>query len=168
MEAGLSLGSNLGDRQAALREAVRRLTALPGTRLLEMAPLYETDPVGARPEYAHLKYLNTVVILDVSPDLAALSTAVHAIEDALGRRRTDDRNAPRVIDIDILYAGEITQSNGILDLPHPRWAQRRFVLQPLADVRPDLRLPGAAGSVAELLAALPAGESVHRIADTWL
>jgi 2-amino-4-hydroxy-6-hydroxymethyldihydropteridine diphosphokinase len=168
VEVGLSLGSNLADRQAALREAVRRLLALPGVSLLAAAPLYETDPVGVRPEVAHLKYLNTVVIIDAPADLSALSTAVHGIEDAMGRRRSEDRNAPRIIDIDILYAGEATRSDGILDLPHPRWAQRRFVLQPLADVRPALRLPGAAGTVAALLAALPPGETVRLMTAAWL
>lgn len=168
MEVGLSLGSNLGDRRAALQEAVRRLVALPDVRLLAAAPLYETDPVGVRPEIAHLKYLNTVVILDAPTDLTALSTAIHDIEDAMGRRRGADRNAPRVIDIDILYAGDATRADGVLDLPHPRWAQRRFVLQPLADVRPTLVLPGATGTVAALLAALPPGETVQRIADAWL
>ncbi len=168
MEVGLSLGSNLGDRQAALQEAVRRLTALPGVRLLAAAPLYETDPVGVRPELADLKYLNTVVIIEVPPDLSALSTAIHGIEDTMGRRRSADRNAPRIIDIDILYAGDATRSDGIMDLPHPRWAQRRFVLQPLADVRPDLVLPGASGTVAALLAALPSGETVRLVTDTWL
>ena len=168
MEVGLSLGANLGDRRAALREAVRRLLAIPGVRLLVAAPLYQTDPVGAWPEYAHLKYLNTVVILDAPPDLTALSTAIHGIEDAMGRRRSEDRNAPRTIDIDILYVGEITRSDGILDLPHPRWAQRRFVLQPLADVRPALVLPGAAGTIADVLAALPPGETVLRVTDVWL
>jgi 2-amino-4-hydroxy-6-hydroxymethyldihydropteridine diphosphokinase len=168
MEVGLSLGSNLGDRQAALREAVRRLLALPGVRLLAAAPLYKTDPVGVRPELAHLKYLNTVVIVEAPPDLDVLSLAIHGIEDAMGRRRSADRNAPRIIDIDILYAGDHTRADGILDLPHPRWAQRRFVLQPLADVRPGLVLPGATETVAALLVALPPGESVVQVTDAWL
>lgn len=168
VEIGLSLGSNLGDRLATLREAAARLTTLPGVRLLATAPVYETEPVGAKPVYAHLAYLNTVLIVDAPSDLDAFSNAVHAIEDALGRVRCEDRNAPRAIDIDILYAGRETRADGVLDLPHPRWAERRFVLQPLADVRPDLIIPGNHRSVREVLAALPKGEAVTRVSDRWL
>jgi len=168
MEVGLSLGSNLGDRRANLRAAAARVAKLPGVRVLAVAPLYETEPVGARPEYAHLKYLNTVLIVDAPPDLDALSRAVHAIEDDLGRVRTDDRNAPRTIDIDILYAGTVTRADGILDLPHPRWAQRRFVVQPLADVRPEAVIPGTYLTVSAVLAAFTPGEAVTQVADDWL
>jgi len=73
----------------------------------------------------------------------------------MGRIRTEDRNAPRVIDIDILYAGSVKRTDGNLDLPHPRWAQRRFVVQPLADVRPFLRLPGETRTVSDILKTLP-------------
>lgn len=168
MEVAFSLGSNLGDRLANLRLAAALVAALPGVRVLAAAPLYETDPVGTRPEYAHLKYLNTVLIVEAPPDLDTLSRAVHAIEDELGRVRTEDRNAPRTIDIDILYAGAVTRADGHLDLPHPRWAQRRFVVQPLADVRPDLTIPGTQLTVSAVLAALPPGERVRRMADNWL
>lgn len=165
MEIGLSLGGNLGDRLALLREATRRIAALPGLRLLAIAPVYETEPVGVRPEHAHLAYLNTVLIVEAPDalDLQALADALHAIEWDLGRRRTEDRNAPRPIDIDVLYAGAVTRADGILDLPHPRWARRRFVVQPLADIRPALRLPGESRTVAEILAALPSSESVRRL-----
>ena len=168
MEVGLSLGSNLGDRLSALRAAAARVAALPGVRMLVAAPLYETDPVGARPEYAQLKYLNTVLVIDAPPGPDALSRALHAIEDDLGRVRTADRNAPRTIDIDILYAGTVTRTDGILDLPHPRWAERRFVVKPLADVRPNLTMPGMRLTVSAILAALPAGEAVRKVADDWL
>ena len=168
MEVGLSLGSNLGDRQANLRAAAARVAALPGVRVLVAAPVYETEPVGARPEYAHLSYLNTVLIIEATPDIDTLARTMHAIEDDLGRVRTNDRNAPRTIDIDMLYAGNVTRADGILDLPHPRWAERRFVVQPLADVRPDLTIPSTQLTVSAILAALPPGETVKRIADDWL
>lgn len=157
MEIGLSLGSNLGDRLATLRAAVTRIGQLPHIRLVTTAPLYETDPVDTRPEHAHLRYLNTVIIIE-APDtinLRSLSDNLHAIETTLGRLRSSDRNAPRTIDIDILYADAIRQTDGILDLPHPRWKQRRFVVQPLADVRPALHLPGETMSVSAILATLP-------------
>lgn len=158
MEIGLSLGSNLGDRLATLREAVSRIVRLPRVRLLAAAPLYETDPVDVRPEFAPLRYLNTVIVVETPADirLDTLSDNLHAIESGLGRVRSADRNAPRTLDIDVLYAGAIEQADGILDLPHPRWAQRRFVVQPLADVRPDLVLPGESRTVAAILASLPA------------
>lgn len=157
MEIGLSLGSNLGDRLATLREAARRIGCLPGLRILAAAPIYETDPVDARPAYAHLRYLNTVLIVEApgNPSLPDLARRLHQIETDLGRVRLPDRNAPRTLDIDMLYAGSIQRADGILDLPHPRWAARRFVVQPLADVRPALVLPGETRSVAAILAALP-------------
>ena len=167
MEIGLSLGSNLGDRLALLREAGRRIACLQGVRILARSPVYETDPIGARPEYASLRYLNAVLILEYSGDLEALAAALRALETAMGRQRSADRNAPRSLDVDILYAGELRRSDGVLDLPHPRWAERRFVLQPLADVRPHLKLPGARRTVAETLAALSAMGGVERFADAW-
>ena len=168
MEIGLGLGSNLGDRLAALQEAVRRIAALEGVSLRAVSPLYETAPVGARPEHAHRDYLNAVVIIEYGGDLARLAAQLHGIEAALGRQRDPaDRNAPRTLDIDVLYAGQTSRTDPALTLPHPRWTERRFVVQPLADVRPDLRLPGATLTVAETLAALPPGERVVRVTERW-
>lgn len=168
MEIGLSLGSNLDHRLHNLREATNRIDALPGVRLLDKAPIYETEPVGVKEEYASLQYLNTVIIIESDMELSALSDAIHKIEADMGRVRTEDRNAPRVIDIDILYAGNMEQADGILDLPHPRWAQRRFVVQPLADVRPFLRLPGESRQVSEILKTLPPGNiTPFREAHQW-
>lgn len=168
MEIGLSLGSNLGDRLENLRRAAQRILALPGVRMIAAAPVYQTEPVGARSEYRHLTYLNTVLIVEASDSPDDFSRRVHEIETDLGRRRTADRNAPRVIDIDLLYAGDTRRADGVLDLPHPRWAERRFVVQPLADVRPTLRLPGCKRTVAEQLAHLPAMPGVEPFADPWL
>ncbi|MEI8138620.1 MAG: 2-amino-4-hydroxy-6-hydroxymethyldihydropteridine diphosphokinase [bacterium] len=155
MEIGLSLGSNLDHRLENLREATNRIDVLPGVQVLAKAPIYETAPEDVKPEYKTLQYLNTVVIIETDMDLSAFSEAIHKIETDMGRVRTEDRNAPRVIDIDVLYAGNITRADGILDLPHPRWAQRRFVVQPLADVRPFLKLPGESRQVSEILKSLP-------------
>jgi 2-amino-4-hydroxy-6-hydroxymethyldihydropteridine diphosphokinase len=167
MEIGLSLGANLGDRLATLCAARDRLAALPGVRLVAQAPLYETEPVGVKPAYRRLKFLNTVLILETMDPPAAVQQGVAAVEQALGRVRTDDRFAPRTIDIDMLYAGGDVSETERLTLPHPRWARRRFVVQPLADVRPDLVLPGQRRTVAEILSALPPGESVALWARTW-
>lgn len=168
MEIGLSLGSNLDHRLDNLREAVRRIGLLPGTHVTAKAPIYETEPVDVKPEYRPLEYLNTVIIIESTMELSALSDAVHQIESDMGRVRTEDRNAPRPIDIDILYAGNIRRADGILDLPHPKWAHRRFVLQPLADVRPFLRLPGEPRPVSEVLKTLPpAGVKLFRAEHQW-
>ncbi len=167
MECGLSLGSNLGDRLAQLKTARDRLAHLPGVRLLAQAPVYETEPVGVRPEYAHLPYLNTVLIVESALASGDLHAACAQVEEEAGRVRGADRFSPRTLDIDVLYAGGATSTVPALVLPHPRWAQRRFVLQPLADVRPNLVLPGAAGAVRSLLDALPAGEAVRLFAREW-
>ena len=90
-----------------------------------------------------------------------------AIEREVGRQRTTDKYAPRTVDIDLIYAGSEVIDRAGLKIPHPLWSTRRFVIQPLADVRPDLVLPGAAGSVNQLLAALPAGEAVRVFQKEW-
>lgn len=169
MEIGLSLGSNLGDRLAhlqAAREAVRRL---PGVTLVAQAPVYETEPVGVKPEFAHLTFLNTVLILASARPAAELQQDLAEVERRLGRVRGEDRFAPRAIDIDVLFAGDLWLETDRLTLPHPRWARRRFVVQPLADVRPDLVLPGAGRTVRAVLDALPPGEgtAIFAAADRW-
>lgn len=167
MEIGFSLGSNLGDRLVYLQQARDRLLLHSDSRLLAQSPVYETAPVGVRPEYDDLSYLNSVVVLEsgMSPHdwLAALSR----IETELGRVRTDDRNAPRTIDIDIIYAGEHVIGSGGLEVPHPRWLERRFVVQPLADIRPELVIPESGKTVREILANLPPDEKVAPFAWEW-
>jgi 2-amino-4-hydroxy-6-hydroxymethyldihydropteridine diphosphokinase len=167
MEVGLSLGSNLGDRLAHLARARDLLAALPGVRLVAQAPVYETEPVGVKPEHAHIKFLNTVVILETDLEPADLQSQLAGVEDELGRVRTEDKYAPRTLDIDVLYMDDLKLHSPRLTLPHPRWMQRRFVLQPLADVRAGIRLLGAEQTVGELLAALPMKEAVHLFAKDW-
>ena len=167
MEAGFSLGSNLGDRLAHLAAARDQLAALPEARLVAQSPAYETEPVGVTPEHRHLLFLNAVVVLESPRDARAWLAAIRRIEHDLGRRRSANRNAPRPIDIDLLYAGAEAIEDGALVVPHPRWAQRRFVVQPLADVRPDLVLPGRRRTVAAVLRALPAAEAVALYARAW-
>jgi 2-amino-4-hydroxy-6-hydroxymethyldihydropteridine diphosphokinase len=142
-ESAFSLGSNLGDRLGFLREARRRLEALPGVRGLAHSPVYETEPVGVKPEHRHLAYLNAVVV--VESELGAGDWRAHmaGIEAALGRVRGEDRYAPREIDVDLIYHGADVLDGGGLMVPHPRWAARLFVVRPLTDLRPDLVLPGA-------------------------
>lgn len=166
-EVGLSLGSNLGDRVAQLAHARRMIAAIDGVRIAAASSLYETEPVGVKPEFQHMKFINAVLILKTRLPINELHEQLTAIEMELGRVRVEDRYAPRALDIDVLYAGELVSDQPKLTLPHPRWAQRRFVVQPLAEVRGDLVLPGSSGTVRELLAALPPGEEVKRHPASW-
>lgn len=167
MEVALSLGTNMGDRMAHLRAACARIDALPETRVVARSRIYETAPVGVKPQYQDMAYLNAVLIIETELPVETVSDRIHAIEAAMGRVRGDDRFAPRPIDIDILYAGDEIRDAASLTLPHPRWAERRFVLQPLADVRPDMILPGYANPVRNLLAAMGDERDVVPINAAW-
>lgn len=130
--AFLGLGSNLGDRWAALRGAV---AALPD--VVAVSPVYETDPVGGPP--GQPPYLNAVVELDTSLSPRALLDLAHRLEAAAGREREPggERNRPRTLDVDVLLVGDEVVDEPDLVVPHPRMGERRFVLQPLADLAPD-------------------------------
>jgi 2-amino-4-hydroxy-6-hydroxymethyldihydropteridine diphosphokinase len=167
MEYGLSLGSNMGDRLAHLQSAQMQISKLSGISHITCSPIYETAAVGVRPEYQDMAYLNAVLVVTAAIEPKVLSDAIHAIEDDLGRVRTEDQFAPRPIDIDILYAGETLSEDDDLTLPHPRWAERRFVVQPLADVRPDLVFPGDNSTVREVLSQLPADPAVRCYSKEW-
>lgn len=151
MECAVALGSNSGDRRAHLEAAVEALRALDSA--LELSPVYETAPVDCPTGSG--SFLNAVAIIQWLGTPEELLTALRRIESALGRPLERERNAPRTIDLDVLFAGETVSHDAALTLPHPRLHQRRFVLQPLADLRPDLLLPGFSQTVAALLAVVP-------------
>lgn len=164
--AGLALGSNLGDRRSHLRAARDFLSALhEGREPPVVSGLYETDPVDCPPGSA--PFLNAVMEILTSLPPEDLLARTDNFERQLGREARRERNAPRPIDIDILYVGGRTILSGNLVIPHPRLTQRRFVLQPLAEVRPDLVLPGESCSVAGLLALLPPLPAVRPAAVPW-
>jgi len=168
MEIGISLGSNMGDRLANLREARERISRLPGVRLTAVSPVYETEPVGVSPAYRHLRFLNAVVVAESEIEPARLLSLFRRIEEDMGRKRGADRNEPRPIDIDIIYADSLVERDGgDLNLPHPRWAERRFVVAPLADARPDLVLPGQTMSVKDILLTLPERPAVVLFSSEW-
>jgi len=148
VEAGvvLGLGSNLGDREAAIRDALARLAAR-GFRPSLQSSLYLTEPVGGPPQ-GH--FLNAVAAgeTDLSPE--ALLEACLAVEQELGRVRRE-RNGPRTIDVDVLLMGDVTRDAPPPVLPHPRLHERRFVLVPLAEILPERVVPRLGRSVAELL-----------------
>ncbi len=154
----LSVGANLGDRLAALDLAVTRLREVPGVSAVRVSPVYETDPVGGieQPDF-----LNLVVVADLpgpgSPEQAhALLDLARRVEAELERRR-EVRWGPRTVDVDVLAVGQWQSTDPELTVPHPRIAERAFVLVPWAAVDPHASVPGH-GTVAGLLAALPDSE----------
>jgi 2-amino-4-hydroxy-6-hydroxymethyldihydropteridine diphosphokinase len=161
-EAILSLGSNQGDRLAWLNKAGDALNALPDVRITAHSLVYETEPVGVPPAFGGLLFLNCVVIVATGLSPVPFSDAVHAIEDRLGRARGGTPNLPRTIDIDILAFDDLRIASPSLTLPHPRARERRFVLQPLVDLRPSFVFPGDTQTVSDLLESLPLQPRVLR------
>jgi 2-amino-4-hydroxy-6-hydroxymethyldihydropteridine diphosphokinase len=140
----------LGDPRATLAEALARLARRLGP--LEVAPIYRTEPVSPIPQP---DFLNTVALGVSAASAEELLACALAVEAELGRHRDGRRDAPRTIDIDLLFAGEERRPGPGLELPHPRLRERRFVLAPLADLAPDLPLPPDRATPRELLARLP-------------
>ena len=167
MEIGFSLGSNMYNRKRLLMQAKNLLLSAPRTRFVDQSSIYETTPVDVKPEYKEMVYLNSVVVLESELPVESWLSYIGKIEKNLGRVRTEDRNAPRPIDIDIIYAGDQVVDGDDLEVPHPRWAQRRFVVQPLCEIRPDRILPEAQLSVTEVLQKLPPDEDLRVFDECW-
>jgi 2-amino-4-hydroxy-6-hydroxymethyldihydropteridine diphosphokinase len=148
--AYIGIGSNLGERADTIRRALALLGAEPGIEVDAVSSIRETYPVGI---VNQPKFLNAAARLftDLSP--RAVLERLLAVEQRLGRVRTGERFGPRTIDLDLLvYADEVVDEQG-LRVPHPRLAERRFVLEPLAELDPELVVPGL-GPVRDLLAGL--------------
>ena len=166
MRTAVALGSNLGDRPGNLRAARKAILGLSNVKppVLSSA-IYETEPVDCEPGAE--KFLNAVVEFDYEGDPASLLERLIRIEEALGRKRDHPRNVSRSIDIDLLYCGDCSIENERLKLPHPRMHLRKFVVQPLADIRAELILPGQEKTVGELLADLKDSGQMVRFVDAW-
>lgn len=149
MRAAIGLGSNVGDRRAHLDRAVRLLGAY-GT-VVAVSAIHETDPVGGPPQG---RYLNAAAIVETDLAPEELLEVTARIESESGRTRTV-RNGPRTLDLDVLLYEDETVERPGLTVPHPRMHERRFVLEPLAEIAPEWRVPGLDRSVGELLADLP-------------
>ncbi len=153
----LSLGSNIGDRETHLRDAIARLPTEGCVR--SVSSFYETEPV----EFADQAwFLNCAVALETTRTPEQLMAAILNIEHEMGRQRIQ-KKGPRIIDIDILLFGDLIRDSPPLTIPHPAMHDRRFVLQPLAEIAPAVRHPVLKKTVRELLDTLPAGQTVRRV-----
>jgi len=166
MRTAVALGSNLGDRLGTLRAARRAILGLSNVKppILSSA-IYETDPVDCEP--GANKFLNAVIEFDYDRDPPSLLEELIRIEKALGRKRDHPKNVSRTIDIDMLYYDQRIIADERLQLPHPRMHLRKFVLQPLADIRPGLILPGQTQTVDELAAKVENSGEVVPFMDEW-
>ena len=158
----IALGANIGDRAAQLSAAIDEMERA-GLHVTKQSSVYETAPVGYTEQPS---FFNMVVEVESRQSSDELLNTLQQIEQRLGRERLF-KNGPRTIDLDILYAGDQCSDSGGLIVPHPRWTTRRFVLQPLADVRGALVLPGQTDSVSTLLANLQSDEKLNRLDDEW-
>ncbi len=149
---GIALGSNLGDREENLKRGLEMLVQRIRPSSVLAGGIYETEPVDCAP--GTQAFLNTVVEMEAAVSPCELHEHLQAVEQAMGRPAVRERNSPRTLDLDLLYAGDFVSGDPVLTVPHPRLHQRRFVLQPLADIRPGLVLPGQTRSIAELLVGL--------------
>jgi 2-amino-4-hydroxy-6-hydroxymethyldihydropteridine diphosphokinase len=166
MKVGLALGSNLGDRLQHLQQAKAYLLGLSREGWHLQSPLYETEPVGCPPNSP--TFLNAVLEIEYKGAPRTLLKKVVAYEQAHGRDRSLPKNAARTIDIDILYFGEKEVLERDLVIPHPRMAERRFVLLPLSTIRPELIVKGTGKTVTMLRRELPAREGeVKFVAQEW-
>ena len=152
----LSLGSNIGEREAQLREAVQRLEAA-GVHVVRISSVYETEPQDL-PDQPW--FLNLVLEVETGLSPIQFLTTIQEIEESMGRKR-DVPKGPRNIDIDLLLCDDKVVETEDLQIPHPRLSQRRFVLEPLAELAPDLRHPRSGRTMSELLRDVQ-GQDVRR------
>ena len=153
----LSLGSNIGDRTANLNVAIERLSLLG--EVVAVSAFYETEPVEVT---SQPWFLNCVVALDTDKLPQQVLNALLKVEQDMGRRRTQNKG-PRNIDIDILLFGDAVVEAKGLTIPHPALAQRRFVLEPLVEIAPEVCHPVLKKTIRELRDALPTGQTVRKV-----
>jgi 2-amino-4-hydroxy-6-hydroxymethyldihydropteridine diphosphokinase len=164
---GIALGSNLGDRGANLQRGVALLIEQVKPVRILAGGCYETAPVDCAPETQ--AFLNSVIEVEADCTPQEMHAHLQAVEQAMGRPAVREKNAPRTLDLDLLYAGDFVSTDPVLIVPHPRLHLRRFVLQPLADIRPALILPGHHRSIAEHLAALTDDpDEVRLVQKVWM
>jgi 2-amino-4-hydroxy-6-hydroxymethyldihydropteridine diphosphokinase len=156
----LSLGSNIGDRESHLRDAISRLEKKG--RIKSIASFYETEPVEFTDQ---ARFLNCALALETEEAPEQLMESVLHIEQEMGRKRQQNKG-PRTIDIDILLFSDTIIDSPKLTIPHPAMHERRFVLQPLSEIAPEVRHPVLKKTIRELLGALPPGQAVEKVQKT--
>jgi len=162
MRSAIALGSNMGDRLANLREAYQHIFALNKIgAFVRASSIYETSPVDSEPGTE--EYLNAVMEISFDDSPVVLLDHLLKIELKMGRPSRRLRNSSRKIDLDVLYVGNLVLNKPGIIVPHPRIANRRFVLAPLAEIVPDLVLPGQSRSVSSLLEGLNTREEVTKL-----
>ena len=166
MRVAVAIGSNLGERLANLRNARKDIAALSGALPpMRSSAIYETEPVGC--ERGAGKFLNAAIEFGYAGEALQLLRQLAAIEKLWGRPGAHPKNVSRTIDLDLLYFGDLEMETADLQLPHPRLAEREFVLRPLADIRPDLVLPKQTEPLSALLRRFPDATAVVRLELEW-
>jgi len=167
MRVGIALGSNLGDRRAHLCRAKEQLLGLhQGEAPALVSSLYETDPVDCEP--GTQPFLNAIIEIGTTLGPVDLLDLTQRMESEAGRPSVREKNSPRPLDLDLLYAGDLAIQTDRLEIPHPRLCERRFVLNPLAEIRPDLVLPGKTETIAALAEMLVSDEAVPiKLPEKW-
>jgi 2-amino-4-hydroxy-6-hydroxymethyldihydropteridine diphosphokinase len=150
MRAYIGMGANLGNREETIKRALALLAGRPGVNVVAISSLRETDPVGFA-DQPH--FLNGAAAVETELEPRALLVALLAVESELGRTRDGPRFGPRTIDLDLLVYGSREVAEPGLTVPHPRLAERAFALEPLAELDPELEIPGR-GRVEDLLRGL--------------
>lgn len=153
-QAFIGLGSNLGDSRQHVLDAIDALARLPATKVLARSRFYRTPPWGMLEQPS---FVNAAVLIETPLEPHDLLDALLTIENAAGRVRGGERWGPRTLDLDLLYMSGVEMGDEQLTLPHPRMAERAFVLLPLNDIAPELFLPRL-GTVGEMLAAVDSSE----------
>ncbi len=159
MRAFVGMGSNLGEREALIGQALDELAALPDTTLIRASSLYDTEPVGV---VEQPRFLNAVAMLDTELTARQLLWNLQRIEARLGRTRSQ-RWGPRTMDLDLLLYGDLVIEEDDLRLPHPELARRAFVLVPLVELDPQITHPVSGLSVVQMLARLEHKSPIKRI-----
>ncbi len=145
---GIALGSNIGDRKANIQFAIEALGELKNSAHSLVSSLHETEPVNCPPGSS--PFLNAVMEIECNREPHEILSYCQGIEKKLGRPDSRPKNAPRSIDLDLLYLGDLISDSPDLILPHPQLHLRLFVLDPLCEIRPDLILPAQSKTVSEL------------------
>ena len=157
--AAISIGSNLGDRNASVLSAIDKLDGLPKTSLVSRSSLFETEPVGLREQPW---FVNAAALIETVLDARSLLDAMLEIERRAGRIRRADKG-PRTLDLDLLLYGDSVIDEADLIVPHPHMAERKFVLEPLREIAPGLVHPVLGISIAELAAACRDKSEIRRL-----